>query len=510
MERKESFIQHIQSGYSFKGDALELGTALLDGVPQPGANVRIPLKTLNRHGLIAGATGTGKTVTLQIIAEQMAAKGIPVLLMDLKGDLSGLAAAGTFNEKIEERHQAIGIPYEAKASLVELLTISNEPGTRLRATVKDFGPVLFSKMLDLNDTQSGITAIIFKYAEENKIPLVTLEDFKDLMRFATEGGKVEITKEYGKVSEASVATILRKIIELETQGAELFFGEPAFNVFDLVRHQDGRGYISILRLTDIQSKPKLFSTFMLEMLTKIYNTFPEAGDLDKPKLCVFIDEAHLIFNEASKALLDQIESIIKLIRSKGIGIYFCTQNPYDIPEAVLSQLGLKVQHALRAFTEKDRRAIKKTADNYPISEYYKTEELLTSVGIGQALVTALNEKGIPTPLAAVHLRSPESRMGVLNSEEIQSVLHNSQIKDRYEKSIVVDTAEQWLLRNKPLQPEPAKPQKGSTRTKEKPAPSAFDVFDKQTKAASRTINTVGRFINIAKTVMKFFGGNTKK
>lgn len=510
MERKESFIQHIQSGYSFKGDALELGTALLDGVPQPGANVRIPLKTLNRHGLIAGATGTGKTVTLQIIAEQMAAKGIPVLLMDLKGDLSGLAAAGTFNEKIEERHQAIGIPYEAKASLVELLTISNEPGTRLRATVKDFGPVLFSKMLDLNDTQSGITAIIFKYAEENQIPLVTLEDFKDLMRFATEGGKVEITKEYGKVSEASVATILRKIIELETQGAELFFGEPAFNVFDLVRHQDGRGYISILRLTDIQSKPKLFSTFMLEMLTKIYNTFPEAGDLDKPKLCVFIDEAHLIFNEASKALLDQIESIIKLIRSKGIGIYFCTQNPYDIPEAVLSQLGLKVQHALRAFTEKDRRAIKKTADNYPISEYYKTEELLTSVGIGQALVTALNEKGIPTPLAAVHLRSPESRMGVLNSEEIQSVLHNSQIKDRYEKSIVVDTAEQWLLRNKPLQPEPAKPQKGSTRTKEKPAPSAFDVFDKQTKAASRTINTVGRFINIAKTVMKFFGGNTKK
>lgn len=510
MERKESFIQHIQSGYSFKGDALELGTALLDGVPQPGANVRIPLKTLNRHGLIAGATGTGKTVTLQIIAEQMAAKGIPVLLMDLKGDLSGLASAGTFNEKIEERHQAIGIPYKAKASLVELLTISNEPGTRLRATVKDFGPVLFSKMLDLNDTQSGITAIIFKYAEENQIPLVTLEDFKDLMRFATEGGKVEITKEYGKVSEASVATILRKIIELETQGAELFFGEPAFNVFDLVRHQDGRGYISILRLTDIQSKPKLFSTFMLEMLTKIYNTFPEAGDLDKPKLCVFIDEAHLIFNEASKALLDQIESIIKLIRSKGIGIYFCTQNPYDIPEAVLSQLGLKVQHALRAFTEKDRRAIKKTADNYPISEYYKTEELLTSVGIGQALVTALNEKGIPTPLAAVHLRSPESRMGVLNSEEIQSVLRNSQIKDRYEKSIVVDTAEQWLLRNKPLQPEPAKPQKGSTRTKEKPAPSAFDVFDKQTKAASRTINTVGRFINIAKTVMKFFGGNTKK
>jgi DNA helicase HerA-like ATPase len=511
MERKESFIQHIQAGYSFKGEYLELGSAMLDGVAQPGANVRIPLKTLNRHGLIAGATGTGKTVTLQIIAEQMAAKGISVLLMDLKGDLSGLAAAGTVNEKIEERHAAIGIPYEAKASLVELLTISNDSGTRLRATVKDFGPVLFSKMLDLNDTQSGITAIIFKYADENRIPLVTLEDFKDLMRFATEGGKVEITKEYGKVSEASVATILRKIIELETQGAEIFFGEPAFNVHDLVRQNDGRGFINILRLTDIQSKPKLFSTFMLEMLTKIYNSFPEAGDLDKPKLCVFIDEAHLIFNEASKALLDQIESIIKLIRSKGIGIYFCTQNPYDIPEAVLAQLGLKVQHALRAFTEKDRRAINKTADNYPISEFYKTEELLTSIGIGQALVTALNEKGVPTPLAAVHLRSPESRMGVLTPDEIQGVLNKSVLRDRYANATVIDTAEQWLQRHKPAQPEPAKPEKGSTRTKQpKPEPSAFDVFDKKTKAASRTINSVGRFVTIAKTIMKLFGGSSKK
>jgi len=331
--------------------------------------------------------------------------------------------------------------------------------------------VLFSKILELNDTQSGIVAIIFKYASENSVPLITLEDFKDLMRYSTEGGKEAITKEYGKVSEASVATILRKIIELETQGAEAFFGERAFDVYDLVRQEGGRGNISILRLTDIQSKPKLFSTFMLEMLTKIYNTFPEAGDLDKPKLCVFIDEAHLIFNEASDALLAQIESIIKLIRSKGIGIYFCTQNPYDVPDAVLSQLGLKVQHALRAFTEKDRKAIKKTAENYPISEYYKTEELLTSIGIGQALVTALNEKGIPTPLAAVHLRSPESRMGILTSDEIQALINKSTLVGKYAKTEQRATAQEWIDRNAPAQVENTKP---NTSRQRQPKPQDKD------------------------------------
>ncbi len=512
MDREQSFIQYIQAGYAFKGDALELGAAMLDGVPQKDCTVKIPLKTLNRHGLIAGATGTGKTVTLQIIAEQMAAKGIPVLLMDLKGDLSGLAAAGTFNAKIEERHTAIGIPYEAKPSLVELLSISNEPGAKLRATVKDFGPVLFSKILELNDTQAGIVAIIFKYAEENGIPLITLEDFKDLMRYSTEGGKAAITKEYGKVSEASVATILRKIIELETQGAEAFFGERAFDVYDLIRQEGGRGSISILRLTDIQSKPKLFSTFMLEMLTKIYNTFPEAGDLDKPKLCVFIDEAHLIFNEASDALLSQIESIIKLIRSKGIGIYFCTQNPYDVPDAVLSQLGLKVQHALRAFTEKDRRAIKKTAENYPISEYYKTEELLTSIGIGQALVTALNEKGIPTPLAAVHLRSPESRMGILTNDEIQALINKSSLVGKYAKAEQRGTAEEWINRNTPVKPETSREDISTNTTRgrqPKAEPTTAQKIEKNTRTVGRAVNTIGKVFTIINAFSKLFGGSTK-
>ena len=445
MADSTKFIQTITDGYSSKGDYIVLGAALLDGIPQKEALVKLPLKTLNRHGLIAGATGTGKTITLQVIAENMCAKGIPVLLMDLKGDLSGIAKSGVSNPKIEERHTALGIPFVPNGSSVEFLTLSKENGAKLRATVSEFGPVLFSKVLDLNDTQSGIVAIIFKYADDKKLPLVDLKDFKALLNYIGSEGKEEITKNYGNVSSASLGTILRSIIELESQGAELFFGERSFEVTDLVRLDAyGRGMASIIRLIDIQDKPKLFSTFILCLLAEAYHTFPEAGDLDKPKLCIFIDEAHLLFKEASQALLDQIESIVKLIRSKGVGIYFCTQNPYDIPDAVLAQLGLKVQHALRAFTEKDRKAIKKTAENYPISEFYKTDELLTSLGIGQALISALDEKGIPTPLAATHLRAPMSRIGVLTSDEIQQVISTSTIAAKYNETIDSESAYEIL------------------------------------------------------------------
>lgn len=445
----QKFIESISNGYMLAGDYILLGSAIYEGTPQKDAQVKLPLKTLNRHGLIAGATGTGKTVTLQIIAENMCAKGIPVLLMDLKGDLSGLAQPGASNSKIEERHQAIGMPYVSNASSVEFLSLSKEAGSKLRATVSEFGPVLFSKMLDLNEVQSGIVAIIFKYADDKGLPLLDLKDFKALLNYITEEGKTEIKKNYGAVSPASVATIMRAVIELETQGAESFFGERSFDVSDLCRLDDyGRGIASVVRLTDIQDKPKLFSTFMLCLLAEVYQTFPEAGDLDKPKLCIFIDEAHLIFKEASGELIDQIESIIKLIRSKGVGIFFCTQNPYDIPDAVLSQLGLKVQHALRAFTEKDRKAIKKTAENYPVSEFYKTDELITSLGIGQALVTALNEKGIPTPLAAVHLRAPMSRIGTLTTEEIAKVVSASKIAAKYNE--VIDRESAYEILNQKL------------------------------------------------------------
>ncbi len=448
MSRLQSFIESITSGYSPNGKYIQLGAALFEHQILKDAQIKIPLKTLNRHGLISGATGTGKSVTLQVIAESLCKEGVPVMLMDLKGDLSGMAKAGSLNAKIKERHSAIGIEYKTEANSVEFLSISKEPGVRLKATVSEFGPVLFSKILELNNTQSSIIAILFKYADEHHLPLLDLKDIKQLLQFAGERGKSEIQKNYGGISQASLSTILRKIIELEGQGADSFFGEPSFEVKDLLRFdENGRGIVSILRLSDIQDKPKLFSSFMLCLLAEVYSSFPEVGDLEKPKLCIFIEEAHLIFNEASKALLSQIESIIKLIRSKGVGVFFITQNPYDIPEVVLSQLGLKVQHALRAFTEKDRKAIKKTAENYPISEYYKTDELLTSLGIGQALISALNEKGIPTPLAAVHLKAPSSLIGTIESKDVQSITESGLLFHKYNINIDRESAYE-ILQNK--------------------------------------------------------------
>ena len=436
MVDKQAFIDHINTGYSIKGDYITLGAAMLEEETVKDAYVKIPLKTLNRHGLIAGATGTGKTKTLQIIAENLSEKGIPVLLMDVKGDLSGIAEPGTNNAKVEERHTAIGFPYEAKKFPAEILTLSDQDGVRLRATVSEFGPVLLSRILDLSDVQSGIVSVIFKYCDDHKMPLLDLKDFKKILHYSTDLGKEEFDKAYGRISTASTGVILRKVIELEQQGADLFFGEKSFDPQDLLRlDENGKGYINILRLTDIQDRPKLFSTFMLCLLAEIYDTFPEQGDSGRPELVIFIDEAHLIFNQASKALLNQIESIVKLIRSKGVGLYFVTQNPTDIPDAVLSQLGLKIQHALRAFTAKDRKAIKLTAENYPLSEYYNTSEVLTSLGIGEALISALNEKGIPTPLARTMLRAPMSRMDILSNEELKDLLKTSKLIPKYSELI---------------------------------------------------------------------------
>lgn len=445
MSKKESFNQLINEKYTFKRDSLTLGGAMLDGECQTNTLVKIPLKTLNRHGLISGATGTGKTKTLQIIAEQMSRQGIPSLVMDIKGDLSGIAVPSAGHPKIDERHEAIGFPFEAGASPVEFLTLSDEKGARLRATVTEFGPVLFSRMLDLNDTQAGIISVVFKYCDDNQLPLLDLNDLRKTLQYMTGEGKEVVQEEYGRLSTASVGAILRRIVELEQQGAEIFFGERSFDVEDLCRYDDqGRGVVSIVRLTDIQDRPKLFSTFMLQMLAEIYATFPEEGDLDRPKLCIFIDEAHLVFDQASDALLDQIEIIIKLIRSKGVGIFFVTQNPVDIPDAVLSQLGLKVQHALRAFTAKDRKAIKLAAQNFPIAEYYDIEQLLTQLGIGEALVTALNEKGIPTPLVHTMLRAPQSRMDVLTQGEIKDILSRSRLIRKYNEKVDRDSAYEIL------------------------------------------------------------------
>jgi len=445
MALREEFFKHIINGYTAKGDSITLGAAMLDGETVTNALVKVPLKTLNRHGLIAGATGTGKTKTLQVLAENLSEKGIPVLLMDMKGDLSGIAQPSPGHAKIDERHEKIGIPFNAQKFPVEILSLSEQPGVRLRATVSEFGPVLISRILNVSKTQAGIISVLFKYCDDNKLPLLDLKDFKKLLQYATGDGKAEIAEEYGRISPASSGAILRKIVELEQQGGDMFFGEKSFDTDDLLRVDDnGMGYINIVRLTDIQDRPKLFSTFMLCMLAEIYSTFPEQGDSGRPELVIFIDEAHLIFKEASDALLDQIESIVKLIRSKGVGLYFVTQNPTDVPDAVLSQLGLKIQHALRAFTAKDRKAIKLTAENYPLSDYYKTDEVLTSLGIGEALVSVLNEKGIPTPLAATMLRAPMSRMDVLAADELKDLLADSKLIKEYNEEIDRESAYEML------------------------------------------------------------------
>ena len=481
MSRKEDFTQNIINGYISKGESIILGGAILDGEALADAHIKIPLKTMNRHGLIAGATGTGKTKTIQVLSEQLSSFGIPVLMMDIKGDFSGIAKEGEEKPFIIERHAKINIPYNVSSFPVELLTLSEQNGVRLRATISEFGPVLFSRILGLNDTQSGVIAVIFKYCDDNKMPLLDLKDIKKVINYITEEGKDEITANYGKISTSTTGIILRKIIELEQQGADLFFGEMSFDIEDLMRiDETGKGYVNILRLTDIQDKPKLFSTFMLSLLAEIYQQMPEKGDADQPELVIFIDEAHLIFNEASKALLEQIETIIKLIRSKGIGIYFITQNPMDIPSGVLAQLGLKIQHALRAFTANDREAIKKTADNFPISAYYKTDEILTNLGIGEALVTALNEKGIPTPLVATMMRAPMSRMDILTESEIQEINNKSKLVKKYSELIDRESAYEMLNKKISLAEQEVAEQEEEKAEKkaENQGPSTADVVGK--------------------------------
>ena len=449
MGRTENFTAQINGGYDCKGDSIIIGAGMLDGQVVTGTQVKIPLKTMNRHGLIAGATGTGKTKTLQVLAEQLSEKGVPVLLMDVKGDLSGIAMAGEVRPFITERHAKINIPFAAREFPVELMSLSKQDGVRLRATISEFGPILLSRILDLNDIQQGMLSVIFKYCDDNRLALLDIKDLKKVIQYVTEEGKESIEKDYGKISSVTTGTILRKILELEQQGADLFFGEPSFDIHDLMRvDRNGNGYISIIRLSDIQDKPKLFSTFMLSLLAEVYSQMPEKGDVAKPELVIFIDEAHLIFNQASKVLLEQIENIVKLIRSKGVGIFFVTQNPIDIPNGVLSQLGLKVQHALRAFTAIDRKAIKLAAENYPVSEFYKTDEIITSIGIGEALITALNEKGIPTPLVATMLRTPMSRMDILSTEEIASLNRASILVRKYND--VIDRESAYEMLNKKI------------------------------------------------------------
>ncbi|MEO6668726.1 MAG: helicase HerA-like domain-containing protein [Ferruginibacter sp.] len=484
MADKKKFTDTIKAGYSFKGESVQIGAAILEGEVVHEAGIFLPLKTMNRHGLIAGATGTGKTKTVQMISEFLSDASVPVLLLDIKGDLSGIAARGSSNEKVADRYQKLNLTYTPDAFPAELMTLNGKNGVHLRATVSEFGPVLLSKILALNDTQGGVVALIFKYCDDNKLPLLDLKDFIKVLQYIGDEGKLGIEKLYGKISTTSTGTILRKVIELQQQGADVFFGEKSFEVDDLMRNSDdGRGMINILRVADLQDKPKLFSSFMLQMLAELYAICPEEGDPDKPKLVMFIDEAHLVFQEASSELLQQIETIIKLIRSKGIGIFFCTQNPMDVPAGVLGQLGLKIQHALRAFTAADRKVIKQAAENYPETEFYTTEDLITQLGIGEALITLLNEKGIPTPLAHTMLCAPRSRMDILTDAEINDINGKSKLVIKYNPVVDSNSAYEILTAKleeateKTAAAQAAAPSKKSA----KPEPSTFE------KVANNTV-----------------------
>ncbi len=441
----KNFSRSIENGYTFKGESVLLGGAMKEGEPVQGLQIKVPLKTINRHGVIAGATGTGKTKSMQVFAEQLSLAGVPCVMMDIKGDLSGLARPGSGNKHIDFRKEAIGIDWEGRGLPVELMTLTEAEGVKLKATISEFGPVLLAKMLELNATQSSILAVLFKYADDNHLPLLNIEDLKEFLRYVQNEGKDKISEEYGNISAASLNVMIRKLVALEQEGADQFFGEPSFEVEDFMRtDDDGNGYLNVVRLMDMQNKPRLFSTFMLCLLSEIYGKLPEVGDDDKPKLVFFIDEAHLLFENATNALMDQIEVIIKLIRSKGVGIYFVTQNPEDIPEDVLGQCGMKIQHALRAFTAKDRKAIRRSAENFPDTEFYDAADLLTAMGVGEAFITCLNEKGIPTPLVHTLMRPPLSRMDVLSKSEVKEVVGDSDLSKKYNRDIDSESAAEIL------------------------------------------------------------------
>ncbi|BCA94051.1 ATPase [Legionella antarctica] len=445
------------------------------------APVNLVLKSFNRHGLIAGATGSGKTKTIQVLSEQLSLAGVPSLVMDIKGDVSGLAMPGEANEAIEARAKSLNLTFSPRSFPVEFLTLNDaHPGVPLRSTVFAFGSILFSRMLGLNETQEGAITVLFEYAKETKLPLITLTDVRSLLQYLqTDEGKEKIEARFGSLASSSVGTIMRKILELEAQGGDEFFGEPAFDVMDLIKiNSQGLGVISILRLLDMQDKPKLFSTFMLKLLSDLFAKMPESGDPEKPKLVLFIDEAHLIFSNASKALLGLLDTMVKLIRSKGIGLIFCTQTPNDIPENILSQLGLKIQHALRAFTAKDRKAMKLVAQNFPPSTHYQTEQLLTALGIGEALVSGLDGKGQPTPLIQCMIRAPESRMGVLTEQELAQVIGSSALYPRYSQRQERPSAKDVLAAQKSAKAESQPSTKANQKSSNEP--SIISVVTKNT------------------------------
>jgi uncharacterized protein len=442
----DAFHDAITAGYALSEPSLVIGSAMHDTEIVNDVRVQVALSMLSRHGLIAGATGTGKTKSLQLLAAQLSDAGVPVLVADIKGDVTGMAAPGDgTNPKVVERCQSLGWTFQPKAHPVEFLSLSGKLGAQVRASVHSFGPLLLGKVLDLNDTQISVLALVFKYCDDNQLPLLDLGDLAATLRYLSSDDGKAILAEYGGMSSASVGVLLRSIVVFQQDGSDVFFGEPEFDVMDLLRTTpDGHGIVSVLELADVMDKPRLFSTFMLWMLAQLYESLPEVGDLPKPKLCFFFDEAHLLFHDASEALMEQVERTVRLIRSKGVGVYFVTQAPTDVPSSVLAQLGSRIQHALRAFTPEDADALKKTARTFPTTQFYDVEQAIQSLGIGEALVTVLSPKGVPTPLAATRLIPPDSLMAALNPADLQARIATSALHAKYGQTIDPQSAKEIL------------------------------------------------------------------
>jgi DNA helicase HerA-like ATPase len=425
-------VAQIRHGYTFEGAAVNLGAALVDGEVHPEATVRLPLAMMNRHGLIAGATGTGKTITLQVIAEQLSAHGVPVFLADIKGDLTGLSTASAGSGKLLARTRSVGQAWEGRSFPVEYFSLGGDGrGVPLRARISDFGPLLLSRVLELNETQESSLQLVFHYADRNDLELYNLADLRAVIQFLVSARGKAALEELGALSKATAGVILRKLVALEAEGMDRFFGETAFDSMDLLRTAgDGRGIISCLELPTLQTRPALFSTFMMWLIADLFAELPEVGDADKPKLVFFLDEAHLLFRDASRAFLNSIMTTVRLIRSKGVGVFFVTQTPKDVPEDVLGQLANRIQHALRAFTPDDAKALKATVSTFPVSGY-DLEEVLTTAGTGEAAVTVMNERGAPTPVAWTRMYSPESTMGPSPAAGVDALIQSSGLLPKY-------------------------------------------------------------------------------
>jgi uncharacterized protein len=495
---KEKFIEAINKSYTINGSSIYLGAGIVDGEIVAEAKVNLSLRMMNRHGLVTGATGSGKTRTLQLLAEQLSAAGVPVFMPDMKGDISGMAKEGPVNDKINERAQTLGITHSPTGYPIELYSLSGKIGAQMRATVTEFGPIMLSKILELNEVQSGVLMVIFKYADDKDLPIVDLNDLKKVLNYLSEGeGAAEIKDTYGKISGTTAGTILRKIVALEAQGINQIFGEKSFDIDDLFAKVDGQGVISMLNVSDVQSQPLVFSTFMLALLAEMYQTLPEAGDLDKPKLIFFIDEAHLLFKDAPKVFMDQIEQIIRLVRSKGVGIFFCTQLTQDVPPVILSQLGNRVHHVIRAFTPNDVKALKETVKTFPKSEFYDMETQFTQLGIGQAFITVLNEKGIPTETVVTHLAPPKSLMGPLTSQEYQTQLDQSDFYKKYKESVDPQSAFEILSEKMEAvkrQQEEVKQSKEEAKTAAKPASKRAEKSTFEKTMSNPVVRQVGKEI----------------